>query len=278
MLDFEVIVTTYNNPVALELTLHALCQQSTKVGKLCIADDGSASPTRDVIESFVQNHPEIEVRHLWQEDNGFLKNILLNKAVASSNAEYLIFIDGDCVAGPDFIARHISLASPKRFCSGSVIRLTQENTDGMNADLIESGKPFSLDWLKDHGQIDRIGTYLKTNPYGFAIGGLLESISPVKKVWNGGNSSGWRSDILAVNGFDESLRYGAEDVELGQRMKNNGVKGRHIRYTAPLLHLEHPRGYADMEQLKKNKAYVQYIKKTKCVWTNNGIVKQGEVK
>lgn len=278
MLDFEVIVTTYNNPSALELTLHALTLQTSKVSKLCIADDGSAKPTQDVIQSFIEKHPDIEVRHLWQEDNGFQKNILLNKAVASSIANYLIFIDGDCIAGPDFISRHISLASPKTFCSGSVIRLTQENTDEMSTSLIESGKPFGLDWLKAHGQIDRLGTYLKTIPYGFFIGGILESISPVKKVWNGGNSSGWRSDMLAVNGFDESLRYGAEDVELGQRMKNNGVKGRHIRYTAPLLHLEHPRGYADMEQLKKNKAYVKHIKKTKSVWTNNGIVKQGEVK
>lgn len=276
MLDFEVIVTTYNNPSALRLTLLALAQQRQKVERLCIADDGSTKETTDVIDEFLLTHPEIAVRHLWQEDNGFQKNLLLNKAISSSEADYLIFIDGDCLASPGFIARHVELAKPKTFCSGSVIRLTQANTDSIDSAVIESGAPFTLDWLKAKGQIDRLGTYLKTNTLGTTIGGLLEWISPVKKVWNGGNSSGWRSDIIAVNGFDESLRYGAEDVELGQRMKNNGTKGRHIRYTAPLLHLEHPRGYADMEQLKKNKAYVKHIRKTGCTWTDNGIVKQGE--
>lgn len=273
MCTTEIIVTTYNNPQALNYTLLALTKQSLPVNYICIADDGSGPETEAVIQSFQKQHPSISTRHLWQEDDGFRKNELLNKAIASSEADLLIFIDGDCLAAPEFVARHVELAQPGQFCSGSVIRLTEANTQLVDEALITSGELFGFDWLNAHGQIDRIGTRLKTNRLGNRVGGVLESISPVKIVWNGGNSSGWRKDILAVNGFDENLRYGAEDVEMGQRLKNNGVVGRHIRYTAPLLHLEHPRGYADMELLKRNKAYVKEVKAKGITWTEDGIVK-----
>ena len=54
---------------------------------------------------------------------------------------------------------------------------------------------------------------------------FLERISPVKKVWNGCNSGGWRSDLLKVNGFDESMKYGAEDVEMGVRLLGLTLSG-----------------------------------------------------
>jgi GT2 family glycosyltransferase len=101
----------------------------------------------------------------------------------------------------------------------------------------------------------------------------LERISPVKKVWNGCNSSGWRSDLLKVNGFDESMKYGAEDVEMGVRLNNAGIIGRHNRYTAPLLHIEHSRGYADPVIAANNKLYMKSVRRSGKAWTPLGIVK-----
>lgn len=273
MFSLEIIITTYNNPQALQSTLESIALQSYSGFSICIADDGSGEPTKAVIESFKNKHSNKKVRHFWQEDKGFRKNRLLNQVIATSDANYLLFIDGDCIACPDFVARHVQLAKNNQFVTGSVIRLTEANTSLVSSELIESGDLFLLQWLDEHGQIDRIGTKLKTNSLGTGIGGLLEIISPVKKVWNGGNTSAWRQDIIDVNGFDESLNYGAEDVELGQRLKNNGISGRHIRYTAPLLHMEHPRGYVDADQIKRNKAYVKEVKSKKLVWATDGIVK-----
>jgi hypothetical protein len=105
------------------------------------------------------------------------------------------------------------------------------------------------------------------------VGNFLELISPVKKVWNGCNSAGWRKDLLMVNGFDESMKYGAEDVEMGVRLNNAGIIGRHNRYTAPLLHIEHPRSYADPVVAAKNKRYMKSIRRTGQTWTIKGIVK-----
>lgn len=270
----EVIVSTYNNAVALDLSLQALFCQMTKDFSVCIADDGSGSATQAVIDDWQQKFGADRFRHVWQPDDGFQKNLILNKAIGSSTAEYLLFIDGDCLAAPWYVQRHLELHSPGYFVSGSIIRMPLAVNPILDRRLIESHEIFSYQWLKSHHCIDRLGTFLKTAILPSALSSFFEVVSPVKKVWNGCNSSGWRSDLLRVNGFDESMLYGSEDVELGVRLNNAGVKGRHIRYTAPLLHVEHPRGYADPVVAAKNKAYMKTVRKSGKSWAENGIQKQ----
>lgn len=269
----ELIITTYNNPTALRLVLESLVTQTHPLSSICIADDGSNDVTKETITQLCYIFPEMKIRHVWHPDTGFNKNTILNKAINSSTSDYLIFIDGDCIANPDFVGRHVELAQPKQFVTGSVIRLDAKTSNQITPSNIKSGEIFSYPWLLARGQIDRIGTKLKTNVYGTKVSTILEYLSPVKKVWNGGNTSGWKMDIIKVNGFDESLKYGAEDVELGVRLNNIGVFGRHIRYSSPLLHLDHPRGYENKEQILKNKAYVKLVKKQTLKWATQGIVK-----
>ena len=69
------------------------------------------------------------------------------------------------------------------------------------------------------------------------------------------------------------MTYGSEDVELGVRLNNAGIRGRHIRYTAPLLHIEHSRGYADPVIAAQNKRYMKAVRRSGKAWTDNGILK-----
>ena len=80
-------------------------------------------------------------------------------------------------------------------------------------------------------------------------------------------------DALKVNGYDESIKYGGEDKEFGLRLLNAGVRGRHLRYTAPLVHLDHPRGYADPERIRRHKAMIREARQSVRSWTADGIVK-----
>ena len=273
MVSTEVIVTTYNNPKALHFALLGIAGQSTQDFKVCVADDGSGVETENVVTYWQQRWGQQRFRHIWHADKGFAKNEILNKAIATSPADYLIFIDGDCVASPGYVQRHLDLRQPGQFVSGSLIRMPIEVNELLNDELITSKTIFSLDWLKTHGCIDRLGSWLKTAVLPLALADFLERISPVKKVWNGCNSGGWRSDLLKVNGFDESMKYGAEDVELGVRLNNAGIVGRHNRYTAPLLHIEHSRGYADPEIAANNKRYMKSMRRSGKAWTPVGIVK-----
>jgi glycosyltransferase involved in cell wall biosynthesis len=273
MVSTEVIVTTYNNPKALHFALLGLEGQSTQAFKVCVADDGSGSETREVISNWQHRFGNERFRHVWHPDNGFAKNEILNKAIATSTADYLIFIDGDCIASPGYVQRHFDLRRPRQFVSGSLIRMPLEVNDLLNDGLVTSKTIFRADWLKAHGSIRRLGTWLKTASLPPTVSDFLELISPVKKVWNGCNSSGWRSDLLKVNGFDESMKYGAEDVEMGVRLNNAGITGRHNRYTAPLLHIEHSRGYADPVIAANNKRYMKSVRRSGKAWTPLGIVK-----
>ena len=101
----------------------------------------------------------------------------------------------------------------------------------------------------------------------------LEVATPVQKAWGGANASAFRAAILGVNGFDESMRYGGEDKELGVRLTNSGVRGQHLRYTASVVHLDHPRGYADPATIRANKARVQAVRRDGRTWTPDGVVK-----
>ena len=67
-----------------------------------IADDGSKPDTAAVIEEQAARLP-FPIRHVWQEYKGFRKARACNRAVLNSEADYLIFSDGDCIPSPSFL-------------------------------------------------------------------------------------------------------------------------------------------------------------------------------
>lgn len=269
----ELIVSTYESPRALKLCLASVVRQTVLPDSICIADDGSGPETKAAVDAFAAAHPELGVRHVWHEDRGFEKNAILNRAIASSTAEFLVFIDGDVLVRPDFISRHLTLARQDRWSSGSLIRLDAAATAAVTEELVASGRVFDRNWLRAHRAIDRFGTWLKTRPLPAPMLAALDVATPVQKAWGGANSSAFRAALIAVNGFDESMKYGGEDKELGVRLTNSGVRGQHLRYTASVVHLDHPRGYADPVAIRANKARVREARRSNKTWTPDGIVK-----
>lgn len=269
----ELIVSTYENPRALTLCLGSVVMQRARPDGVCIADDGSGPETAAAVEAFAAAHPDLRLRHVWHKDRGFEKGAILNRAIVSSGAEILVFIDGDVLIHPDFVARHLELARPGRFCTGSLIRLSAEATLAVTPDLVASGRVFSRGWLRERKAIDRPGTWLKTMPFPRPVMDALERVTPVQTALCGANASAFRADLLAVNGYDEGIKYGGEDKELGVRLVNAGLRGRHLRYTAPLVHLEHARGYADLEKIRRYKAVIREVRRSGRAWTRDGIAK-----
>lgn len=269
----ELIVSTFNNPRALRLSLLSVARQAEPPDSIAIADDGSGPATAEVIAAFAAEHPGLSVRHVWHEDDGFRKNAILNRAIATSEAEFLVFIDGDVLVRPDFLAWHRRLARPDRWSSGSLIRLDADATAAVTPELIATGEVFSRAWLREHGAIDRFGTWLKSRPLPEPVLRALDRLTPVQKAWGGANSSAFRAALLAVNGFDESMKYGGEDKELGVRLANHGIRGQHLRYVASVVHLDHARGYVDPALVRANKARIRAVRGSGAHWTADGIRK-----
>ncbi|KJD34654.1 glycosyl transferase family 2 [Tamlana nanhaiensis] len=269
--EISVIISTYNAEKWLENVMWSYHKQTFKNFEMVIADDGSKQPTFDLIER-MRNEVDYPIIHVWHEDNGFQKSQILNKAVLKCNADYILMSDGDCMAREDFVQVHVDKKTPGYFLSGGYFMLPMQISEAIKKDDILNQKPFDIDWLTKLG----LPSSFKNNKLtakGFKAK-FLNTVTPTTPSWNGHNASGWKKDILAINGFDERMQYGGQDRELGERLFNYGIKSKQIRYSAICVHLDHPRGYKTQESINKNLAIRATTKKEKLAWTDYGIVKK----
>ena len=266
--DVSVIFSTYRQPVWLRKALCGFACQTHRDFEVVIADDGSGDETAEVIRS-ARRSMGLRIEHVWQPDLGFRKCRVLNKAVVKARGSYLIFTDGDCIPHPEFVARHLELAEPKRFLSGGLLRLPLDLSHNVRPEDIASGRCFSVSWLRSHGMPF---TYklLKLSA-GLDFGAVLDRVSPTTAGWNGHNASGRKDDILRANGFDERMGYGGEDRELGERLENAGIRGKRIRHRVTCLHLDHPRGYVNAEARAANLAIRRKTRRRRRTRTRHGI-------
>jgi len=268
--EVSVIISTYNQPVWLEKVLVGYSCQSFKDFELIIADDGSTAETNNLIKSF-SNTSKLKITHLWQEDAGFRKTLILNKAIVASTSGYLIFTDGDCIPRKDFVETHIKLRKPGFFLSGGYFKLPLSLSKAIEKKNIISQQCFKKKWLIQNGLKPNFKMN-KLNATGVKER-FLNKFTTTKATFDGMNVSAAKNDIIAVNGFDTRMEYGGEDRELGERLMNKGIKALQIRYSAICLHLHHERHYVNAESLAKNKAIRKSTKTYKSTWTNYGLVK-----
>jgi glycosyltransferase involved in cell wall biosynthesis len=265
----SVIVSTYNQPEWLKKALWGFEQQLEKNFEIIIADDGSTEETKQLIDSFIANS-SLQIRHVWQEDHGFQKTKILNKAIKVAKGDYLIFTDGDCIPRNDLVSTHLGLSRPGCFLSAGYFKLSMEISKQITKEDIETQRCFNAKWLLKHG-LKKTFKINKLTSYGLKED-ILNTFTPTSATWDGNNASGWKKDVLAVNGFDERMQYGGEDREMGERLMNYGIKPLQIRYSTVTLHLDHERGYVRKEMFIKNKAIRRITKREKRVWTDYGIV------
>lgn len=267
-MEVSVVLSTYNSPEWLEKVLCGYAQQSFRDFEIVIADDGSTEDTARLIER-LRDETGMTIRHVWQRDDGFRKCRILNKAVLEARYDYILFSDGDCIPRRDFVAVHAREARPGHYLSGSYFKLPMETSRAIALDDIRDGRCFDVGWLRRHG----LGFRRKTIKIsaGPRMARLLNRLTTTKCNFKGSNGSAWKKDIVAVNGFDERMPWGGEDREFGVRLINLGIRPKHVRYDAVVLHLDHPRGYVDPERVKSNKALRLHNEKHKVTYTNYGL-------
>lgn len=264
----SVILSTYNSVEWLEKVLWGFSVQTTTDFEIVIADDGSGNETKEKIVA-LKKYIKIPIIHVWQENNGFQKTKILNKAILASQSDYLIFTDGDCIPRNDFVATHLQFREEGYFLSGGYFKLPMNISKLIAQNDILNQNCFDINWLKLKGLEHNIKN-LKLSKCHF-LTKILNFLTPTKPTWNGHNASGWKSDLLAVDGFNEEMKYGGEDRELGERLFNNGLKSKQIRYFAICIHLDHERGYISEEVWKKNNEIRTFTKVNKIIKTPNGI-------
>lgn len=269
-MQISVILSTYNEPEWLERVLWGYAVQTMKDFEVIIADDGSTEETAHRIQRLERLFAK-PIRHVWHRHDGFRKTMILNQAILASSGNYLIFSDGDCIPRCNFIEQHMRLAEPGRFLSGGVVRLPHDVSRWMtNGDVI-SGRATSLRWLWSRGlPASRKWLLLACSSWPARV---LDAVTTTRATWNGHNASGWKSDIVRVNGFDERMGYGGLDRELGARLENAGVRPKQIRHRTVCVHLHHARPYVCPHVIRQNRAIWDDTVKQRRTRTTFGIAK-----
>jgi len=251
--QISLILSTYEKPGALDKVLSGLGRQTEMPGEILVSDDGSGASTRDLIAQW-QQKLSVPLRHIWHEDTGFRKTIILNKTVAAAKGDYVVLLDGDCVPHHEFVKDHARLAERNFWVQGRRCFVREEFVEAFAPDVISI-----YGWMW-RGRIT-----------GLAKG--IRWIVPVirrntgQRGIIGCNMGFWKDDLLAVNGFDEEyMGWGiGEDSDVGTRLYNLGRPRKFVYGRAIVYHLNHPMlGRAHFEASRARLAETIRSKKIRC--------------
>lgn len=224
----SLIISTYNWPEALDLVLKSVLRQTTMPSEVIIADDGSKAETRLLIEEY-KKEISVPLIHVWQEDNGFRKSEILNKAILTTNSDYIVQVDGDVILNKNFIKDHLKFAKPNQYLFGSRVNIKEKKL----SELFED-KNVNLNFFTS--KIGKRFRALRLPIFNLFISKKHE----VSKKLRGCNISYWKSDVLKINGYNEDfIGWGGEDYEFAHRLHLSGVAGKRIKHAAIVYHIYH---------------------------------------
>jgi glycosyltransferase involved in cell wall biosynthesis len=232
----SVVVATYNREDALDAVLRGLSRQTDRRFEVLVADDGSGPATARVIAAWTaQGFPLAHVRHA---DEGFRLAEIRNRAILQSAGSLCIFLDGDCIPRPGFVAAHRRLSEPGWFVAGNRVLLGQALTACILGDRLEPELWGPGEWMRRRlrGEVNRL-VPLATLPLG-----PLRRLGP--KAWRsarGTNLAIRRDDLARVDGFDATFNgWGREDSDIMVRLIRAGTHRKDGRFATGVLHLWHP--------------------------------------
>jgi hypothetical protein len=246
--------------------------------EILIADDGSSSETLDAVHEMQSQLKDLfPIKHIWQEDIGFRKPRILNETVRQATGEYLVFIDGDCMAHRHFIRAHVQHSGPDAILGGKRVELGRQLTEQLlkESSVLNSFSPrLILDSLAGNSRKAEEAVRI-TNP-------LLRSLMHRDRITDDGiwgcNFSFYKSLFMDINGCDEDFLDGSlEDNDLGIRVLNLGKQVRSVRGLANVFHLWHPSTWSfEGEKYRQNQKIIRNRIDRKETFCKNGIKKLQE--
>lgn len=239
-----IIVSVYKDTEALALILDSLENQTRLADEIIVSEDGDSVEMSNFIATQKGRFPRLI--HLTQTDDGWQKNRALNRAIAASSGEYLIFIDGDCIPYPQFIEEHLKLQEDNHVLCGrrsepgakfsSLLRNKQMSLQRYISNYLVNFFALKRDKVKHYEE----GIYMGSQHPLFH---LIHRFSRQNSHIVGCNFSCHKSDMLRINGFDEDFKMPTtgEDSDIERRMRLLGIQMKSCRNAANMVHLDHPK-------------------------------------
>lgn len=263
----SLIVCTYEAPRELDLVLAALSRQTRMPDEILIADDGSKSPTHDVVEHWRARMP-CPLRRVHQADIGYRKARIVNEAVRNSIGDHLLMLDGDSFPHRAWIEDHLSVADGRTVLCGRRVKLGPKLSASTTREDVLSGRfdsVLSARLVKSSlsGDTQRLSLGLRLPMP------VVRLLHPRPRKLMGVNFSLPREAFFAVNGLDEAWTvYGHEDRDLELRLQRAGWRFLALLNRAVVFHVWH----AEREKSAKTRELLAAAENTDRVRCEFGLV------
>ena len=210
-LPISVVLPTYNRRKRLERVLRGLDRQTVAADsfEVVVVDDGSSDDT----QAWLVNNSQraYGVNAVRQSNAGPAK--ARNAGVAAAQGEILVFLDDDVEPTPALLEEHL--------------RSQSAETDVVVMGPLASLDHYAQPWVAwEQAKLEE--------QYAAIARGDWEPT--FRQFWTG-NASVARRHVLAAGGFDSSFLR-AEDIELGRRMHERGLRFRFNPKARGLHHAE----------------------------------------
>lgn len=237
----SVILSLYKQLDNIYLILLGLSKQTYTGFEVIIAEDDNAPETLGFLES-ARKQFNYEIRHVSQEDMGFRKMQIMNKAMVAAKGEYLVFLDGDCIPHRRLLEAYNKRLAPDTVCLGRRCYLDEKITKK----ILET---------KDLGKLNFVNLILHASHLDRAFYMPWMGIGKPKRKVIGCNWAAPRKTILDVNGYDEdyTLPRCGEDLDLDWRLRKlPNIKILNIKHEVITYHLYHKVNYSK-EQIEASR-------------------------
>ena len=263
----SVIISTNSSPSLLQKCLWGFEYQTYNNFEVLVTEEGQSQEIASLVTDFAERGV-LNMRHL-RDAGGLGREIaMLNRAVASTNSDYLIFSNDHCIPRNDFVEVHMKRARRQHFLSGGYFSIPHKVGGAITKEDIATLFAFNWRWLYYNGL--QPGKLIgMTNQR--LLDKLFEKFSSTIP-WCGANASAWRDDVLSINGFNEDLSVHDYDWDFGERLVKRGVNGILVRHEAICLCQEGNRTgrNGDEKKADRNRTRLQT-----GAWAENGISKTG---
>lgn len=263
----SVIISVYKDTEALHSMLYALDRQTEKDFEIIVTEDCESEAMTEFLAEY-KKRPDFY--HLTQPDDGWRKTLAENRAIISARAEYLMFLDGDCIPDKNFVANHLANAEQGKFLTGRRVylgpvfsRMLRKAPQAIR--FIQNRMIFLSLLIPMH--LDKVRSYEVGLSSRFMQ--WLRGKKPVGII--GCNFSCYKKDMLAINGYNEDMTgVGAEDSDLQWRFEGLGMATKSVKFLIPVYHLyhEHKRHNYDY-----NLSIINETRKVNAFVCKNGIKK-----
>ncbi|MET4481487.1 glycosyltransferase family 2 protein [Bradyrhizobium sp. F1.13.3] len=184
----SVIVPAFNAENTIRETISSALNQTHRNLEVIVVDDGSTDQTRGIAAHLVQDDPR--VRYVYKDNGGVAS--ARNRGIAEAQGKFIATLDADDLWYPTKLARQLA-----RF-----------EQSGPETALVYAW----CCWIDDHGNVTG------SAPPARLEGNIFAQMCLGNVVISGSNALIRREALIAVGGFDESLRsrggQGCEDWKL----------------------------------------------------------------